>query len=326
MPISTYDISVICPCYNSGTTVLRALNSILRQSSVLIEVIIIDDFSMDDTVSIIHQFISSPEVRNSCIGNIVFIRHERNLGAAASYSDGLSAAKGDYVIKLDADDEFCDNALTVLFRTAVDNNAQIVSGKMIERYTDCNDRIKSCDTPYELNNLTVNTVNFSLCTRLISRKLITDNDFYPTPGIDCWEDLSVVSRVMSLEPVTALIDNPVYIYYQFPDKSLSHSKAQRLLEDHLKIASRLTSFFEQRNLTKRYSPFINYMQFCSKIKLLRSHPRKVKEWKETFPTSNCHILSYHKIPLHLRLLFFIINILPTSFSQRVFDILAKFIK
>ncbi len=318
-----YDISVICPCYNGAATLRRALDSVLRQHGVSVELIVVDDCSTDNSAEIINDFSRHIGARDSNIRNLVILHHEINRGAAAAYLTGVNNASGKYLTKLDADDEFCDNALSLMFKAGMQNNADIVCGEMIERYTNGKDVVRCCDTPYELNNLTVDTANFSLHSRLISRELIVSNHLFPTPGIDCWEDLSVVSRCLSFEPKCIVINKPVYIYYQYPATSLSHSKSERLLSDHLKIAVELTEYFSSRGLSEKFSPFLNYMQFCAKVKMLRSWPKDVKKWKETFPASNRHILRYKRIPLHLRLLFKCVAFLPSSFSQSIFNMIYK---
>lgn len=98
-------ISVIIPMYNSSTTILRTLNSIKNQTLLPFEVIIIDDGSIDESATIVEDFIS-----NNSILNIHFIK-KTNGGVSTARNIGLKFAKGDWIALLDSDDEWLSNKL-----------------------------------------------------------------------------------------------------------------------------------------------------------------------------------------------------------------------
>jgi glycosyltransferase involved in cell wall biosynthesis len=105
-------ISFVVPVYNMAAFVADCLNSILRQEGDHdYEVIVIDDASTDASVDVIARF-DDPRIR--------LIRHRHNLGAARTISEGLAAARGNYVARIDADDRyrrhFLDRTVAVLDR------------------------------------------------------------------------------------------------------------------------------------------------------------------------------------------------------------------
>lgn len=96
-------ISVIMPTFNSGNYLEKAVHSVLIQD-VPLELIIIDDCSTDHTNKLLSQFNS--------YDNVIYVRNEVNLGAAASRNKGVLLAKGKYIAFLDADDYWAPHKLS----------------------------------------------------------------------------------------------------------------------------------------------------------------------------------------------------------------------
>jgi glycosyltransferase involved in cell wall biosynthesis len=98
-------ISVVIPMYNSSKTILRTLNSIKKQTILPYEVIIIDDGSLDESSTIVEDFISN----NSTL-NIQLVK-KTNGGVSTARNAGIKLAKGDWIALLDSDDEWLINKL-----------------------------------------------------------------------------------------------------------------------------------------------------------------------------------------------------------------------
>ena len=98
----TQQISVIMPVYNGEKYIARAVQSVYAQD-VPLELIIIDDGSVDGTREVLIPWENRPD--------FVYIKNERNLGAAGSRNRGVSVAKGRYVAFLDADDWWAEGKL-----------------------------------------------------------------------------------------------------------------------------------------------------------------------------------------------------------------------
>lgn len=87
-------VSVIIPAYNAEKYIAQALDSILDQTYSNIEIIVVNDGSTDNSLSIAKQYSS----------NNVKIIDQPNGGASAARNTGLRMAQGDYIQFLDADD------------------------------------------------------------------------------------------------------------------------------------------------------------------------------------------------------------------------------
>jgi len=88
-------ISIVMPAYNSEKYIRNSIKSVINQTYKNWELIIIDDYSTDNTVSIIEEFQNK---------NIHLIKNKKNSGAAISRNKGIKLAKGNYIAFLDSDD------------------------------------------------------------------------------------------------------------------------------------------------------------------------------------------------------------------------------
>src|SRR5258706_12439179 len=97
-------ISIIIPCYNSEKYLARAIESVLKQTYINYEIIVVDNNSLDNTINSIHDHIKR-------YPNLIRILHEYKKGAPAARNKGLYEAKGDWVRFLDSDDELLPTKL-----------------------------------------------------------------------------------------------------------------------------------------------------------------------------------------------------------------------
>lgn len=91
-------VSVVIPTYNYGKYIGEAIKSVLAQTYRNIEIIVIDNYSEDQTEEIISSFRSE---------SIKYYKFKNNGIIAASRNYGISKATGEYIAFLDADDAWC---------------------------------------------------------------------------------------------------------------------------------------------------------------------------------------------------------------------------
>ena len=97
-------VTIICLSYNHEKFVIESLNSVINQNYAPIELLIVDDFSTDNSKVVIENWlVQHPQV--------LFIVNTTNLGNTKSFNNVLKLAKGDYIIDLAADDVLLPNGI-----------------------------------------------------------------------------------------------------------------------------------------------------------------------------------------------------------------------
>lgn len=140
-------VSVILTAFNEEKYIRKAIESVINQTLSDFEFIIVDDGSTDNTLDIINGFEDE---------RIRVISHD-NIGPGASRNNAMDMAEGEYVMFLDGDDWFSENALEIAYSEAVKYNTDITFFQMIN-YDDETSRIYENDW-FNLNNFDKNFEN-----------------------------------------------------------------------------------------------------------------------------------------------------------------------
>lgn len=118
-------VSILTPCYNTGSIVHRLLDSILAQDYPSIEMFAINDGSTDNTEVVIKSYIPRFEAKGYSLTYI----YQTNQGQSAAINNGLKLVNGEFLCWPDSDDFFrVHNALTMYVDAlkGCDNNYGIV--------------------------------------------------------------------------------------------------------------------------------------------------------------------------------------------------------
>ena len=105
------DVSIIVTNYNYGKFLPRCLRSCIGQDNVNHEVILVDDCSTDDSLEIIKPYTESIQV----------VQTKTNSGVAAASNEGIKAAKGQFFIRVDADD-YINKDMCFIMKTYLEAN------------------------------------------------------------------------------------------------------------------------------------------------------------------------------------------------------------
>lgn len=110
-------ISVIIPAYNIENYIKRCLKSVCEQTYDNLEIIVVDDGSVDETGKIIDEMAS--------IDDRIIAIHKENAGVSAARNTGLDKATGDYIGFVDGDDIIEKDMYEMLLENAVKYEADI---------------------------------------------------------------------------------------------------------------------------------------------------------------------------------------------------------
>jgi glycosyltransferase involved in cell wall biosynthesis len=99
--------SVLIANYNNGNYISVAIDSVIAQTLTDWEIVIVDDASDDDSISIVNQYIAA--------GHPVFLhRHLNNQGCGGTKNDCIAFSTGEICCFLDSDDALTPDALAVM--------------------------------------------------------------------------------------------------------------------------------------------------------------------------------------------------------------------
>lgn len=110
-------LSIIIPAYNIENYIGRCLDSLINQTYKNLEIIVVDDGSTDNTLSIIHEYENED--------NRIVVIHKENEGVSIARLTGMKQAKGTYVGFVDGDDVVEDNMFELLMKNAIEYHADI---------------------------------------------------------------------------------------------------------------------------------------------------------------------------------------------------------
>lgn len=104
-------VTVVIPCFDVAPYLPETLRSVQAQTVHQFEVIMVDDGSTDETLTIMQRFAAADE-------RLKIIRFDRNLGITAARNAALAQARGEYIALLDGDDLWTNNALALRIELA----------------------------------------------------------------------------------------------------------------------------------------------------------------------------------------------------------------
>lgn len=122
-------VSVIIPVFNTEKYLLQCVNSVLNQTYNLLEIILVDDGSTDQSGMICDEY--------AVLDNRIKVIHKVNGGQSSARNAALDISSGKYIYFLDSDDYIGCNLLEKLVETAEETNADIVFFEA-QSFLDCN--------------------------------------------------------------------------------------------------------------------------------------------------------------------------------------------
>ena len=179
----TKKYSVIIPIYNCQDYIARCIESILKQNTKDVEIILVNDGSKDNSKEIIQEYAKE----NS---NIKII-NKKNEGVSKARNDGLKEATGKYILFLDSDDYLSDGYIKEINEIIKKNKeVELINFGFYSDVEDINlnnlsrDEIKYKEKFYKNRNtlkkdfveLWDNTMMYNIWNKVYLRKIIEEND------------------------------------------------------------------------------------------------------------------------------------------------------
>lgn len=206
-------ISVIVPIFNVENYIRRCLLSIMNQSLSDIEIIVVDDYSPDNSMRIVQE-LSETDSR------IRIVSHKKNMGLMWTRMSGYKEAKGEFVFFCDSDDYIPDNALKMLYEEALKTNADIVVGNSLYVRIDGTKEEWKSVLKYGssksgiIKSLLLNELRHNLCGKLFKSSLFDNKTIRVFENFTNGEDACLFYQITRYVNKIVTIDDIVYFYMQ----------------------------------------------------------------------------------------------------------------
>lgn len=211
-------ISIIVPVYNTGKYLEKCLKSIINQNFVDIEIIIINDCSIDNSLEIIKKYAEKDK-------RIILINKEKNEGLSAARNSGIEIAKGKFILHIDSDDWIEQGYFKDMYEFAIKNKADIVISDYYEDYN--NKNVRYIQGQKEIYDIEINKLkaieniflfkgSTSVWNKLIKTELYQKNKIKHPQGISLGEDLAVIPKLIYYSQKIVKLDKAYYHYIQNP--------------------------------------------------------------------------------------------------------------
>lgn len=271
-------VSVIVPIYNGEAFVERCCRQLVEQTLNNIEIILVDDGSVDQSLSVCQRMCG-------LYSNIKLI-HQENQGVSAARNNGMAIAQGQYIGFVDVDDTWDTDLFETFYKLAERHSLDLLSTSIQKKRGD--ESLRLYDRRQDaLADFLMGKIGMSVCGKLFRRTLLPD--FYFPAGIKINEDNYAVFRAINKAERIGTIN--IVTKYHYEQREGSSSRASAFTAKYLDMLKINTSICEEvenkypelHDLCRRRTANI-YLRMA-KIYYLRQYPetfRKqiddIKQW------------------------------------------------
>lgn len=319
-----YKISIIIPVYNTGSYLMTAIESCLKQSYKNIEIIIIDDGSTDDkTIQLLQEY---------SLNSLIKVFHQKNQGAAKARDYGVEISSGDYLFFLDSDDYIPQDAIELLVNSSLENSSDLVMAPLATVYSSRTIKLpflvpSNLDKFSILDYLLLGKLPFSLGSKLISKRLflsLSEN----THNLKIGEDAYIVIQLVYMSKKCSFVNEPLYYYVQ-REESIFHCTSSLVLATVRDFVSKVISFFENNYERERFVKSFNSLsvfvqsQYYS-LFLKKADKKILDKYTKSLDFYIQNSESIRALPIQQRVFIWLVqNKLPVSLYMNVLRLLKK---
>lgn len=235
-------ISIIVPVYNKEKYISQCIDSLVEQTWVTkqlgeLEIVLVDDESTDSSGSICDEYMDKYPLFIKSI-------RQKNTGAAGAWRRGLKETTGQYIMFVDSDDWIDLDCVERLAAELSDRDDEmILSDYVIERSNGTKTYIYQTLAPGEYDRQKIldeiipqlwgyedRRVTTSRCMKLISKKLIEDNEHYSRTGLRFGEDNALTLPCVMDAGRIVVLDHAAMYHYRYVTNSVVHGYDTTLVE------------------------------------------------------------------------------------------------
>lgn len=237
-------VSVIIPCYNCEEFIDETLDSLVNQTFKDFEVVCVNDGSKDKTLGKLRKWEESRKLN-------ITVLDQLNVGVSRARNNGISAAKGEYVLFLDSDDWYHENFIEFMVAGIEDGKADVSYCKLSRRqdevvsYYPKEDQTTIQSQEDAMNNLLYKMGEFSFCNYIYKKELLQKNGIFFDENTKFGEDREFNWKYLCHCKSAAYINMPLY-WYRINRNSATKGKASWRKTDLLAAVKRIEKYLENQ--------------------------------------------------------------------------------
>lgn len=290
-------ISVIIPVYNVATYLDKCLWSVTNQTFKELEIIVVNDGSSDNSLSIIEKYTEKDER--------IKLISKQNEGVVVARETGRCASSAEYIHYLDGDDYLEPNCYELLYRKAVETNADITIMKFWEEDPSKNQRIES--RSYGMNEYTniefLKTIwagkGYYCLWQCLHKRALYENDIQFNKTLSLGEDIYLMSQLSYYSKKISTLDQPLYHYVKRNDSLYNSSISDKKASDYLLFPAHIHQFIKTKPEYNELREYVLILEVYSPVMLLEARYFKgAQKWcRETVKNLKEYpqIEAYHSI-------------------------------
>lgn len=310
-------ISVIIPVYNVEKYIKCCLESVLSQPYKNIEIILVNDGSLDNSGQICEEF-SKKDKRIKVI-------HKENGGLSDARNWGIQGSTGDYLLFLDSDDFLKEGCMEEIAELLIKYNPDVLISLLYEYYEEggrivpekfplTNNEIITLDK-VDLINRIFGLIEWPAQKYIVKRKIIVDNNLFFKVGF-LHEDVDWTTRLFITAKRYAFNDKPFYFHRMDREGSITNTLNPKRVNDVITIVSDLISDLKrdptQKDIFEEIASRLSKSAFYY-LSLVYSFDNSVRDELISLIKSNLFIFSYSKKSIH-RIFYYMLKLLGVRIS------------
>lgn len=218
-------VTILLPTYQSGKYISQTLDSIRKQTFKDFDVLVVDDHSTDNTLSIL---LAAQDLR-------ICVINGRGKGLADALNLGIQQAQGEYVARIDADDLMTPDRLEKQVKYLDMHQEVIVCGGW-QQYFGKSSYLHA--PPSDPNQCRANLIfRCDLChsTLMLRRNAFVENNLYYDQRYAA-EDFELWTRALNYGEISNI--PKILGYYRFEGQNITVAKMKKLIEQNGQIAAK----------------------------------------------------------------------------------------
>ncbi len=245
-------ISIAMPCYNASKYIFTAIKSILEQSYCNFELLVVDDNSEDETLSLVQEY-SKHDFRIKVLNN------EFEKGVSGAMNTAIKYARGKYFTRMDSDDISIIDRLEKQINFLEEHKEYKVCSvniSMIDEFNNVyNDSVyPDSKIPHEWTFMWTNPIPNAPCMYLF--EIIKDNNLQFS-NLKTAEDYEFLSHIITKTKVY-MINEPLY-YYRHTSNSLFNGNIKETFRNSLDISKKYFKEVTQNQIPPYYDNLTYFM-------------------------------------------------------------------